>query len=205
MSGTGDKPRPADARGAGRPRYALPSDLAGSLRHLDDGQLGRLLRAVTEEARRRGRPTLDERPPPPRSGSGKAPGRVSPGGGQDEGAAASDPAGSGQGHSCGAGGRRQAGDHRPAVPDLARASGATARQADARQALIAAADSALAGECHIRGAACDAHRCVGQSRTPLPPGCGARGGDRGNAGGDPNLCVSCRRRQARRPWSGGYR
>ena len=82
MSGTGDKPRPADARGAGRPRYALPSDLAGSLRHLDDGQLNRLLRAVTEEARRRGRPTEDELPPPPRSGSDKAPGRVSPGGGK---------------------------------------------------------------------------------------------------------------------------
>ena len=82
MSGTGDKPRPADARGAGRPRYALPSDLAGSLRHLDDGQLNRLLRAVTEEARRRGRPTGDECPPPPRSGSGKASGPLSPGGGK---------------------------------------------------------------------------------------------------------------------------
>ena len=82
MSGTGDKPRPADARGTGRPRYALPSDLAGSLRHLDDGQLNRLLRAVTEEARRRGRPTEDERPPPPRSGSGKASGPLSPGGGK---------------------------------------------------------------------------------------------------------------------------
>ena len=78
MSGTGDKPRPADARGAGRPRYALPSDLAGSLRHLDDGQLNRLLRAVTEEARRRGRPTEDEHTPPPRSGSGP----LSPGGGK---------------------------------------------------------------------------------------------------------------------------
>ena len=51
-----DGQRRGGERGIGQPRYALPSDLAGSLRHLDDGQLDRLMRAVAEEARRRGRP-----------------------------------------------------------------------------------------------------------------------------------------------------
>ena len=36
------------------PSLALPSDLSGSLRRLDDDQFGRLVRAVAEEARRRG-------------------------------------------------------------------------------------------------------------------------------------------------------
>ena len=40
--------------GTGRPRLALPGDLAGSLRHLDDGQLEALLRAASAEAERRG-------------------------------------------------------------------------------------------------------------------------------------------------------
>ena len=51
-----DGQRRGGERGVGQPRYALPSDLAGSLRHLDDGQLDRLMRAVAAEARRRGRP-----------------------------------------------------------------------------------------------------------------------------------------------------
>ena len=54
-----------------RKRFALPSDLPGSLRHLNDAQLDGLLRAVVEEARRRGRPTGGERAPPPASGSQK--------------------------------------------------------------------------------------------------------------------------------------
>lgn len=49
-----DAQRRAREQGAGQPRYALPSDLSGSLRHLDDGQLDRLMRAVTEELGRRG-------------------------------------------------------------------------------------------------------------------------------------------------------
>ena len=36
------------------PRLALPGNLAGALRHLDDVQLRELLRAATVEARRRG-------------------------------------------------------------------------------------------------------------------------------------------------------
>jgi len=39
---------------AGR-QVVLPEDLSGALRHLDDGQLDRLLREVITEARRRGR------------------------------------------------------------------------------------------------------------------------------------------------------
>ena len=78
MTRSGDKMRPAGSGGAEQPRYALPSDLAGSLRHLDDGQLDRLLRAVAEEARRRGRPGDGEPSPPWRSASGKPPGRAPP-------------------------------------------------------------------------------------------------------------------------------
>ena len=74
-----DKP---GSGGAGRPRYVLPSDLSGSLRHLDDDQLDRLLRAVAEEARRRGRPADDEASVPPRSGSGKTPAAAPPVGGK---------------------------------------------------------------------------------------------------------------------------
>ena len=67
MPEAGDKPGSAGARRAGRPRYVLPSDLSGSLRHLDDGQLDRLLRAVAKEARRHGRPVDGggTSPPPP--------------------------------------------------------------------------------------------------------------------------------------------
>ena len=78
MTRSGDKTRPAGSGGAGQPRYALPSDLAGSLRRLDDGELDRLLRAAAEEARRRGRPGDGDPSSPRRSASGKAPGRVPP-------------------------------------------------------------------------------------------------------------------------------
>ena len=80
MSEAGDKSRPAGSRGEGPPRYALPSDLAGSLRHLDDRQLDRLLRAVTEEAQRRSRPSGDGLASPEQSGTKKASGRAPPSG-----------------------------------------------------------------------------------------------------------------------------
>ena len=48
--GAGDPPQGFE----GRPRLALPGDLPGSLRHLDDGQLETLLRATSAEAERRG-------------------------------------------------------------------------------------------------------------------------------------------------------
>ncbi|MCY4396400.1 MAG: hypothetical protein OXC10_14830 [Rhodospirillaceae bacterium] len=41
--------------GQQRPRLVLPADLDRSLRVLDDGELDRLAKAVTEEVRRRGR------------------------------------------------------------------------------------------------------------------------------------------------------
>ena len=71
MADADDSPSPGGTRTAGRTRYALPSDLPGSLRHLDDAQLDGLLRAVVEEARRRGRPTGGEHAPPLASGSVK--------------------------------------------------------------------------------------------------------------------------------------
>jgi hypothetical protein len=37
-------------------RFVLPSDLAGAIKHLDDGQLDILLQAVTVEAQRRRKP-----------------------------------------------------------------------------------------------------------------------------------------------------
>ena len=48
--GAGDPPKVT----GDRPRLALPGDLAGSLRHLDNAQLDALLRAATAEAERRG-------------------------------------------------------------------------------------------------------------------------------------------------------
>lgn len=66
MPEAGDRPGSGGTGSAGRPRYVLPPDLSGSLRRLDDGQLDELLRAVVEEARRRGRPVADEGPPPAR-------------------------------------------------------------------------------------------------------------------------------------------
>ena len=73
MPEDGDKPVSTGARKEGRPRYVLPSDLAGSLRHLDDVQLDRLLRAAAEEARRRGLPVDDGETTPLPAASGKAP------------------------------------------------------------------------------------------------------------------------------------
>ncbi len=56
MTGAGRRRGPGDApQGTGdRPRLALPGNLAGSLRHLDDAQLETLLRAANAEAARRG-------------------------------------------------------------------------------------------------------------------------------------------------------
>ena len=72
MTEEGKGPRRAGPDGAGQPRYALPSDLSGSLRRLDNGQLDRLLRAVLDEARRRGRSIGDDGSGAPASRSGKA-------------------------------------------------------------------------------------------------------------------------------------
>ena len=74
MPEDGDNPVSIGARKAERPRYVLPSDLAGSLRHLDDDQLDRLLRAAIEEARRRRCPVDDAETTPLPAASGKAPG-----------------------------------------------------------------------------------------------------------------------------------
>ena len=75
MSEKVDRAGSGGAGGAGWPRYALPSDLSGSLGHLDDGQFERLLRAVAEEARRRGLPVdVEGNSPPPRPAS--APGKT---------------------------------------------------------------------------------------------------------------------------------
>ena len=56
---------PSQATGD-RPRLALPDDLAGSLRHLDDAQLDTLLRAANAEAERRGWKTRRAGPRGPR-------------------------------------------------------------------------------------------------------------------------------------------
>ena len=68
MADEGDSPGSGGARAAGRTRFTLPSDLPGSLRHLDDAQLDGLLRAVVEEARQRGRPLGGEHALSPASG-----------------------------------------------------------------------------------------------------------------------------------------
>ena len=47
-----------------RKRILLPSDLDGTLEHLDDDQIDALLRAVTVEARRRGRSPLSQESDP---------------------------------------------------------------------------------------------------------------------------------------------
>ena len=203
MSGTGDKPRPADARGAGRPRYALPSDLAGSLRHPDDGQLNRLLRAVTEEARRRGRPTEDERPRHRVRGRTRRRALC---------------------HQAGARRRRSRFRSRRVRPRLfvrrwrpassrrpsPGSSGSRARRWSNCSASRRAAGAdrrrreRFCGRVPRPGPHATLTGASGSHGRPSRPGA-ERGGDRGNAGGDPNRCVSCRRRQARRPWSGGYR
>ena len=71
MPDSGDSPRSGAPVSAKQTRYALPSDLPASLRHLDDAQLDGLLRAVVEEARRRGRPLGGEQVPVPASGPKK--------------------------------------------------------------------------------------------------------------------------------------
>ena len=71
MPDCGDSPGSGVPGSAKRTRYSLPSDLPSSLRHLDDAQLDGLLRAVVEEARRRGRPLGGEQAPPPASGPKK--------------------------------------------------------------------------------------------------------------------------------------
>ena len=73
MAKCGDRPRQSvvERVGDGQRPVLLPSDLAGSLRRLGDGEFDRLLRAVAEEARRRGRPGAEDPAPPATSGSGK--------------------------------------------------------------------------------------------------------------------------------------
>ena len=78
--------------GAGQPRYALPSDLSGSLRHLDDGQLNRLMRAVAEELRRRGLANADAGASP-RKATDKASGLSAAAGGKAKRRAGSIPPG----------------------------------------------------------------------------------------------------------------
>ncbi len=48
-------PGPGPDKQPGKSKIALPADLGRSLRLLDDGQLDRLTKAVTDEVRRRGR------------------------------------------------------------------------------------------------------------------------------------------------------
>ena len=75
MAECGDRPRQSmvERGGDGRRQVLLPSDLAGSLRRLGDGEFDRLLRAVAGEARRRGRPGAEDPALPAASGSGKPP------------------------------------------------------------------------------------------------------------------------------------
>ncbi|MCY4405208.1 MAG: hypothetical protein OXC15_02470 [Rhodospirillaceae bacterium] len=75
MAECGDRPRQSvvERVGDGRRHVLLPSDLAGSLRRLGDGEFDRLLRAVAGEARRRGRAGAEDPAPPAVSGSGKTP------------------------------------------------------------------------------------------------------------------------------------
>ena len=76
MTGTGRRRGPADYPQAigDRPRLALPGNLAGSLRHLDDDQLETLLRAANAEAERRGWKTPQVDPVSPRrDATGAAP------------------------------------------------------------------------------------------------------------------------------------
>lgn len=81
MAEAGDGPRRGGPDGSGQLGYALPTDLSGSLRRLDDGQLDRLLRAVLDEARRRGRSIGDDDTPAAASRGGNAAGpRVAAGG-----------------------------------------------------------------------------------------------------------------------------
>ena len=47
------------AEGTGQRRYLLPSDVPAALTHLEANEFDALLAAVVDEAKRRGRPTLD--------------------------------------------------------------------------------------------------------------------------------------------------
>ena len=120
MPGGRDKPGSSGTGGAERRRYTLPSNLSGSLGQLDDGQFDRLLPAVLEEARRRGRRIVGEHTPSRASGSATVPGPAPAGGGRAKkrrplplapGQARFDPGG--------IRGRRQAGGHRPAAARIA--------------------------------------------------------------------------------------
>ena len=75
MAEYGDRPRQSVVEGVGdgRRHVLLPSDLAGSLRRLSDGEFDRLLRAVAGEARRRGRAGVEDPAPPAVSEPGKPP------------------------------------------------------------------------------------------------------------------------------------
>ena len=88
-----DGQRRGGERGVGQPRYALRSDLASSLRHLDDGQLDRLMRAVAEEVRRRGRPVDAGGVCPPAPPPDKAAGPLAAAGGKAKKRAGSIPPG----------------------------------------------------------------------------------------------------------------
>lgn len=88
-----DEQRGGRERCVGQPHYALPSDLSGSLRHLDDGQLDRLMRAVAEEVRRRGRPVDAGGVCPPAPVPGKAAGLPAAAGGKAKKRAGSIPPG----------------------------------------------------------------------------------------------------------------
>ena len=82
MPGGRDKPGSGGTGGAARRRYALPSNLSSSLGHLDDGQFDRLLQAVLEEARRRGRPVVGEHTSSRASGSATLTEQAQPSGGR---------------------------------------------------------------------------------------------------------------------------
>ena len=64
-------PGPGLDRQAGKSKIALPTDLGRSLRLLDDAQLDRLTKAVTDEVRRRGR-----NPPDSPSAAGRSAKRI---------------------------------------------------------------------------------------------------------------------------------
>ena len=83
-SGQGSPP----VRAGTRPRFALPGDLPGALRHLEDAQLDDLLRAAQAEARRRGwkagqaaPPRREAKPTPTRARAkaGRRPAALTPG------------------------------------------------------------------------------------------------------------------------------
>ena len=77
MTGAGHRPPGHPPEGTlDRPRLALPGNLAGSLRHLEDAQLKALLRAANAEAERRGWKTPRAVPGPSRREATESPPRV---------------------------------------------------------------------------------------------------------------------------------